>query len=62
MAAMTTPPFAEFPTSLAEAHALILALPEGRAAIEAENSGIASDGGERRSCRGPRRPTRGSWN
>src|SRR2546423_1756032 len=35
MAPMTTP-VAELPTSLAEAHALILALAEERAAIEAE--------------------------
>src|SRR5947207_628455 len=39
---MTTP-VAELPTSLAEAHALILALAEERAAIEAENSRIASE-------------------
>jgi transposase len=42
MAAMTTP-VAELPTTLAEAHALILALAEERAAIEAENSRIASE-------------------
>jgi transposase len=42
MAAMTTPA-AELPTTLAEAHALILALAEERAAIEAENSRIASE-------------------
>ncbi len=39
---MTTP-IAELPTTLAEAHALILALAEERAAIEAENSRIASE-------------------
>jgi transposase len=42
MAAMTTP-VAELPTTLAEAHALILAVAEERAAIEAENSRIASE-------------------
>ena len=42
MAAMTTP-VTELPTTLAEAHALILALAEERAAIEAENSRIASE-------------------
>src|ERR1700757_2589816 len=42
MAGMTTP-VAELPTTLAEAHALILALAEERAAIEAENSRIASE-------------------
>jgi transposase len=42
MAAMTTP-VAELPTTLTEAHALILALAEERAAIEAENSRIASE-------------------
>src|ERR1700752_548714 len=42
MAAMTTP-VAELPTTLAEAHALILALAEERAAIEAENSRIACE-------------------
>jgi transposase len=42
MAAMTTPA-AELPTTLAEAHALILALAEERAAIEAENCRIASE-------------------
>ena len=42
MAAMTTP-VAELPTTLAEAHALILALAEERAAIEAENSRIGSE-------------------
>ncbi len=42
MAAMTTP-VAELPTTLAEAHALILALAEERAVIEAENSRIASE-------------------
>jgi transposase len=42
MAAMTTP-VAALPTTLAEAHALILALAEERAAIEAENSRIASE-------------------
>src|ERR1700756_1407479 len=42
MAAMTTP-VAELPTTLAEAHALIFALGEERAAIEAENSRIASE-------------------
>jgi len=42
MAAMTTPD-AELPTTLAEAHALIFALGEERAAIEAENSRIASE-------------------
>ena len=36
-------PAAELPTTLAEAHALILALAEERAAIEAENSRIASE-------------------
>jgi hypothetical protein len=40
MAAMTTPA-AELPTTLAEAHALILALAAERRAIEAENSRIA---------------------
>jgi len=39
---MTTPA-AELPTTLAEAHALILALAEERAAIEAENCRIASE-------------------
>lgn len=39
---MTTP-VAELPTTLAEAHALILALAKERAAIEAENSRIASE-------------------
>jgi transposase len=39
---MTTP-VAELPTTLAEAHALILAMAEERAAIEAENSRIASE-------------------
>jgi len=42
MAAMTTP-VAELPTTLAEAHALILALAEERAAIDAENSRIGSE-------------------
>jgi transposase len=42
MAAMTTP-VAELPTTLAQAHALILALAEERAAIEAENSRIGSE-------------------
>src|SRR5246127_4330314 len=42
MAAMTTP-VAELPTTLAEAHALILALAEERAPIEAENSRIACE-------------------
>jgi transposase len=42
MAAMTTP-VAELPTTLAEAHALILAMAEERAAIEAKNSRIASE-------------------
>ena len=42
MAAMTTPA-AELPTTLAEAHALILALAEERAAIAAENCRIASE-------------------
>jgi hypothetical protein len=42
MATMTTP-VAELPTTLAEAHALILAMAEERAAIEAENSRIASE-------------------
>jgi transposase len=42
MAAMTTP-VAALPTTLAEAHALILAMAEERAAIEAENSRIASE-------------------
>jgi transposase len=42
MAAMTTPA-AELPTTLAEAHALILALAAERAAIEAENSRVASE-------------------
>lgn len=42
MAGMTTP-VTELPTTLAEAHALILALAEERAAIEAENSRIASE-------------------
>src|SRR6516165_6753393 len=42
MAAMTMP-VAELPTTLAEAHALILAMTEERAAIEAENSRIASE-------------------
>jgi transposase len=41
MAAMTTP-VTELPTTLAEAHALIVALAEERAAIEAENSRIAA--------------------
>ncbi len=36
-------PVTELPTTLAEAHALILALAEERAAIEAENSRIASE-------------------
>ena len=36
-------PAAELPTTLAEAHALILTLAEERAAIEAENSRIASE-------------------
>jgi len=38
-----TMPVAELPTTLAEAHALILAMAEERAAIEAENSRIASE-------------------
>jgi hypothetical protein len=42
VAVMTTP-VAELPTTLAEAHALILALAQERAAIEAENSRIASE-------------------
>ena len=42
MAAMTMP-VAELPTTLAEAHALILAMTEERTAIEAENSRIASE-------------------
>ncbi len=42
MAVMTTP-VAELPTTLTEAHALILALAEERAAIEAENSRIATE-------------------
>jgi hypothetical protein len=42
MTAMTTP-VVELPTTLAEAHALILAMAEERAAIEAENSRIASE-------------------
>ncbi|MGL9623924.1 hypothetical protein QRQ56_38860 [Bradyrhizobium sp. U531] len=52
---MTTP-VAELPTTLAEAHALILALAEERGgAIEAENSRIGSEIATltaRRSCRG----------
>jgi len=36
-------PVAELPTTLAEAHALILAMTEERTAIEAENSRIASE-------------------
>lgn len=39
---MTTP-VAELPTTLAEAHALILALAAERQAIEAENSRVASE-------------------
>ena len=39
---MTTP-VAELPTTLAEAHALILTLVAERQAIEAENSRIASE-------------------
>ena len=39
---MTTP-VAELPTTLAEAHALILGLAAERAAVEAENSRIASE-------------------
>jgi hypothetical protein len=39
---MTTPA-AELPTTLAEAHSLILAMAEQRAAIEAENSRITSE-------------------
>ena len=42
MTAMTTP-VAELPTTLAEAHSLILAMAEERAANEAENSRIASE-------------------
>ena len=42
MAAMTMP-VAELPTTLAKAHALILAMTEERTAIEAENSRIASE-------------------
>ncbi len=42
MAVITTP-VAALPTTLAEAYALILALAEERAAIEAENSRIASE-------------------
>src|SRR5215510_8241517 len=42
MAAMTTP-IVELPTTLTEAHALILALATERAAIAAENSRIASE-------------------
>jgi transposase len=38
-----TMPDAELPTTLAEAHALIFALGEERAAIEAENRRIASE-------------------
>ena len=50
MAAMTTPA-AELPTTLAEAHALILALAEERAAIEAE---LAKAGGRDKPQRAPR--------
>ena len=42
MAAMTTP-VAELPTTLAEAHALILALAKEHAAIDAKNSRIGSE-------------------
>lgn len=38
-----TPPVAELPTTLADAHALILALAAERQAIEAENSRIAAE-------------------
>ncbi|WP_370989959.1 hypothetical protein [Bradyrhizobium sp. DN5] len=62
---MTTP-VAELPTTLAEARALILALAEERAAIEAVNSRMACESATLIAAKpvfpqSTRPPTRGSW-